>query len=191
MQNFFHFDAQINVDAKSTYKLNAILPADISVKGVYKVKSNDHCRFNAISREYNYFIYCKKNPFIRETAYYYPYKINFEILQQAAELIKGYKDFSSFSKRNTQVQTFLCRVNESAWYYKDECLIYKIVANRFLRGMVRGLVATMLKAARGTISVSEFIEIVENKNSLHADFSAPPHGLFLSKVNYPQNFFDS
>src|SRR5215216_2897775 len=78
LQNFFHFDTEINITEKNLYNLNAILPNDIAAKGFHSVNNSRHCRFDAISREYRYFIYNKKNPFLQETAWYYPYKINFE-----------------------------------------------------------------------------------------------------------------
>lgn len=190
LQNFFHFDADINPSQKNIYNINSILPADIVVKNFYLVDDSAHCRFDAISREYKYFLYNKKNPFLQETAYYFPFKFNFETLQQAAQIVKTHEDFTSFSKRKTQVKHFFCNIHHSEWTIEKDQLVYAVIGNRFLRGMVRGLVGTMLKAATGAISIEQFNEIFENKNCADADFSAPAHGLFLVRVNYKEGLLD-
>lgn len=184
LQNFFHFDSPVEILPKSIYNLNSILPADIVAKGIYRVNNDSHCRFNAGSREYEYRVFNEKNPFLQQTAYYFPYKVDMEKLQAAAELIKNHTDFTSFSKRNTQVKTNLCSITYSQWSFQNECLVYNVTGNRFLRGMVRGLVATMLKAARGQLTIEQFKTVIESRNCINADFSAPSHGLFLMKVNY-------
>jgi len=184
LQNFFHFDTDVQIEQKHLYNLNAILPADISANSIYPVKDDCHCRFDAVSREYKYFVYRKKDPFLTNSAYYYPYSVDMDILRTAAEIITEYEDFTSFSKRNTQVRTFICNVFYSEWNSEASCIVYTVKANRFLRGMVRGLVSTMLKAARGIVSIDGFREIIENKDCRYADFAAPPHALYLAKVNY-------
>lgn len=190
LQNFFHFDFENPLHPQLVYKLNAILPEDIVLKRVRPVNSDAHCRFDAIAREYKYFIYRQKNPFFRDRAFYYPYKIDMDTLQQAAAILKEYDDFTSFSKRNTQVKTFICQIQQSEWIYEDGCLIYDIKANRFLRGMVRALTATMLKVGRGTIDLNEFRRIIDAKDCTRASFAVPPHGLFLIRVEYPTNLGD-
>lgn len=186
LQNFFHFDFEKSLHPQLVYKINAILPEDIVVKSVRQVQPDAHCRFDAVSREYKYFVYRQKDPFLRDRAYYYPYKINIEKLQQAAAILTEYQDFTSFSKRNTQVKTFVCQIQRSEWIQENQCLVYKVKANRFLRGMVRALVATMLKVGRGTIDLEEFRSIVEAKDCTQASFAVPATGLFLVAVNYPQ-----
>jgi tRNA pseudouridine38-40 synthase len=188
-QNFFHFDTEINITEKNLYNLNSILPADIVAKAFHKVDSSSHCRFDAISREYNYFVYHKKNPFLQDSAYYFPYKLNLEKLQEAAKILMQYTDFTSFSKRNTQVKSFMCNIYCSEWLQEKDRLIYKVIANRFLRGMVRGLVGTMLKVATGSITLEQLNHIIESRDCTRADFSAPSKGLFLLKVNYEENVF--
>ena len=123
-----------------------------------------------------------------DRAYYFPYKLDIELLEKASAVLLEYSDFTSFSKRNTQVKTFICNVESSSWAYDNECLVYKVVSNRFLRGMVRGLVSTMLKTARNIISIDQFREIIELQDCTKAGFEAPPHGLFLMKVNYKEAF---
>lgn len=185
LQNFFHFDIPFSFDKAILYNLNAILPKDITAKNVFAVDEKAHCRFDALSREYKYFIYRKKDPFLYERAFYYPFKLDMDTLQQAAQSIMQYSGFESFSKRNTQVKTFECTIMRSTWYLEGDRLIYNIVANRFLRGMVKGLVGTMLKTGRQLISIDDLKSIIESKDCRNADFSPLSHGLFLIEVKYP------
>ena len=184
LQNFFHFDAAASIQKHHIYNLNAILPYDIVVKGIYTVPETAHSRFDAAQRSYKYVIYQQKNPFLHQKGWYYPFKINVELLHQAASIIKEYQDFTSFSKRNTQVKTFICNLNTSLWMIESGSIVYTVSANRFLRGMVRALVSTMLKVGRGSITPQDFRSIIEKKDCTFADFSAPPHGLFLTEVFY-------
>ena len=183
-QNFFHFDTEMDIK-DGDYNLNAILPDDIVVKRIFKVEDNAHCRFDALSREYHYYIYQHKNPFLRDKAFYVPYSVDVELLQQAAAEIMKHTDFTSFSKRNTQVKSFLCNIYASQWVQEADCLVYKIKANRFLRGMVKGLVGTMLLMGKKKINLDEFRAIIEANDCTKADFSVPPDGLFLIKLTFP------
>lgn len=183
-QNFFHFDTGLEITAKHIYNMNALLPKDIAVKGIYAVPTTAHCRFDAVAREYNYFIYSSKDPFKNDRAWLFPYPLDIESLQQGARILMEYSDFTSFSKRNTQVKTFQCRIESSFWEKEGDELVYQVKANRFLRGMVRGLVGTMLKLGRGQITTEEFREVIEAKDCSRADFSTPPQGLFLNRVYY-------
>ena len=183
LQNFFHFDTDLAIK-DDAYNLNAILPDDIVVKRIFKVDDHAHCRFDAISREYHYYIYQSKNPFLQDRAYYVPYSVDVELLQEAAKEIIKHTDFTSFSKRNTQVKSFQCEIYISEWVQEADCLVYKIKANRFLRGMVKGLVGTMLLMGKKKINLSDFKAIIESKDCTKADFSVPPDGLFLVNVIY-------
>ena len=189
LQNYFHFDWEDEFPQTSVYNLNAILPAAIVIKSVKAVNPGAHSRFHATAREYKYFIYDKKNPFIDDRAWYLPYALDKTLLDTCAQRIKSNHDFSAFSKRNTQVRTFNCTIEESRWIEENGCLVYHVKANRFLRGMVRGLVGTMVRVARGTISLDTFETIITQKETAAADFSAPAKGLFLVQVNYPEQLF--
>ena len=190
LQNYFHFDTKSELSSQLLYNLNAILPGDIAARKLLNVKDEAHCRFDATAREYKYYIYQKKNPFLEDNAYYYPYTMDLEIMQKAATIIKEYSDFTSFSKRNTQVKSFTCDVHESHWTIEGECFVYHVKANRFLRGMVRALVATMLKVGRNKTNLDNFRTIIESQDCTLADFSAPPNGLFLVRVTFPNNYFN-
>jgi tRNA pseudouridine38-40 synthase len=184
LQNFFHFDVESPLHPQFVYKINAILPSDIVVRSVQQVADDAHCRFDAISRVYDYFIYRSKDPFLEDRAWYFPYTLNMEALQEAAALLMRHHDFTSFSKRNTQVKTFECSIMESSWRQQQDCLVYRVRANRFLRGMVRALVATMLQVGRGTLSLEDFRAVIDAKDCTRASFAAPAHGLFLVEVCY-------
>lgn len=189
-QNFFHFDWDEEFDLNNLYNLNSLLPATIVLKSVKQVKPDSHSRFHATSRLYHYKIYSKKNPFFFENAWYYPYRFDPDLLDWAADIIKGSRSFYSFSKRNIQVKTYECIIYKTEWVKsEDDLLVYKVEANRFLRGMVRGLVGTMMSLARNQITVNDFQELLKGKVSAGADFSAPAHGLYLVEVKYPNTIF--
>jgi tRNA pseudouridine38-40 synthase len=187
-QNFFHFDMGEPVPEGCLYHINAILPGDIAARGLFQVADDAHCRFDATGREYKYFIYREKDPFIADRAYFFPYRLDIDLLRAAAAIIPRYHDFSSFSKRNTQVKTFLCSIQQSEWEETGGCLVYRVRSNRFLRGMVRGLVGTMLKVGRGKLSLQAFEEVIQSGDGSRADFSVPGHGLFLFRVSFPDSF---
>ncbi|HEY0678741.1 MAG TPA: tRNA pseudouridine(38-40) synthase TruA [Chitinophagaceae bacterium] len=193
IQNYFHFDFDGEVPEGCLYNINAILPGDIAVRSLREVITDGdepaHSRFTALAREYKYYIYREKNPFLDDRAFFYPYKLTYSLLERAADLLKEHTDFTTFSKRNTQVKTFQCRIMESVWMQEGECLVYRVKSNRFLRGMVRGMVGTMLQVGRGKITPDEFDNIISARDCTLADFSVPAHGLFLAAVEYPKNIF--
>ena len=181
-QNYFHFDTDLIISSHAVYNLNALLPADIAVKGIFPVPATAHCRFDAVSRSYRYLIYGRKDPFLVETGWQYGFPIDFSALQSAAAVVQAHTDFTSFAKRNSQVHTFNCTIQHSGWQQDGDQLVYTVTANRFLRGMVRGLVATMLKVGRGQMTVADFKGVLEARDNQLADFSAPPQGLYLERV---------
>lgn len=190
LQNYFHFDYEGKIHEHFGYKMNAILPSDIVVQRLVPVAADAHCRFDAISREYKYYIYQKKDPFLKGRAYFFPYKVDLGKMQEAAEYLREFQDFTSLSKRRTQVKHFICRIEESGWQREGDCLIYRVKGNRFLRGMVRAMVATMLKVGRKKMEVAEIKDILDAKDCRMASFAVPPDGLFLVGVNYPEGFFE-
>lgn len=182
-QNFFHFDTDVTVK-EDVYNLNAILPLDIVVKRIFTVADDAHSRFDAKTREYHYYIYQHKNPFLQDIAYFVPYTIDIKLLQQSAKEIMNHTNFTSFSKRNTQVNSFLCTIHKSEWIQEADCWVYKVKANRFLRGMVKGLVGTMLLVGKKKINMQEFKLIIESRDCTNADFSVSSNGLFLHEVAF-------
>ena len=186
LQNFLHFDTDLPLHPQFLYKMNAILPEDIVLKAIYEVPPDAHARFAALGRSYEYYLYMRKDPFMKDRGYYFPYRVDTGLLEEAAAIVKGYTDFTTFSKRNTQVNTFLCAIRESYWTFNGEHMVYNVSANRFLRGMVRELVGTMLRVGRGKLSLQEFRDAIESRDCTRADFAVPPQGLFLVKVSYPE-----
>ncbi len=184
LQNYFHFDYAGILHPDFIYKMNAILPRDIVARRVYEVPPEAHCRFDAIARSYRYYIYRRKDPFLQDRAFFYPYTLDIDRMQEGARLLLDYEDFTSFSKRNTQVKTFRCVLTKSEWEWERDCLVYAVEGNRFLRGMVRALTATMLRLGRGKFSLADFREVIEARDNTKAHFDVPGHGLFLTKVRY-------
>jgi tRNA pseudouridine38-40 synthase len=187
LQNYFHFDYE-ELHPQFLYKMNAILPDEIVLKQIHTVPVDAHARFGATSRRYEYRIYQSKNPFLQGFALYYPFKIDFELMKEAAEMVKQHHDFFAFCKTNTQVKNFNSTIYISEWLKKDEMVIYTIEANRFLRGMVRLLTASMLQVGRKKLSINDF----ENLLSSHqkCGHSIPSQGLFLTHVKFPENYFE-
>ena len=186
-QNYFHFDSDaIRCDQvlKAPYHLNAILPGDIVVKSLVAVQPGAHCRFDALSRTYEYAIYFEKDPFMEDRAYFLPHKPDLYLLQAVADEILKQTHFKAFSKKNTQVRTYHCNILASEWIQRDQLIIYRVTANRFLRGMVKGLVGTMLKVGRGKISVETFRSILNSSDPSFVDFSVSPEGLTLVEIRY-------
>lgn len=189
LQNYFHFDTGEDLLPNLVYKLNAILSRDIAVKRIIPVSEQSHCRFDAIYRGYRYYLARERDPFLQERSWYYPYALDRGLLEQAAAMVMEWTDFTSFSKRNTQAKTAICRIDRSEWKEEGGCLVYEVRGNRFLRGMVRALVATMLKVGRGKISLEEFRGIMEARDCTVASFAAPGAGLFLVEVGYPEGYW--
>lgn len=188
--NYFHFDSiDSTKSSKHVYNINALLPSDIVIKQLFQVKESAHCRFDVAFREYKYYITNTKNPFLIDTAWFYPYSLDIELLNKAASVLQDHHNFQSFSKKKTQVKTFLCDIQKSEWCFdeKNNCLVYHVIANRFLRGMVKGLVSTMLRIGRGIITVEQFTNIILAQNPQQTDFSAPSKGLFLQHVQLKED----
>lgn len=187
LQNFFHFDFVSEIHPQAVYKLNAILPPDIVVRNIHAMPPDAHSRFDAESREYIYRIHRFKNPFLENASLYYPYKLDMELLQEGAAFLLTQQNFFAFSKTNTQVKNFNCTLRKSLWIKEGENLLYTIQGNRFLRGMVRLITATLLKLGRGKLTFQQFQNIFEKEE--RTVFSVPAHGLYLKQVAYPENYF--
>lgn len=189
--NIYHIDVDIDLWPSFKYQMNALLPSGISLRKIYKANNLEfNSRFDAIKRSYIYKIYNRKDPFLYERAYYYPYELNMDILKQSATILKEYTNFETFSKRNTQVYTYNCTIFSSKWVEKEDHIQYEVSANRFLRGMVRALVGTQLKVGRNKMSIEDFRKVIESKNCQLADFSVPGFGLYLENIQYPNGAFE-
>lgn len=184
-QNYFHGDLATPITSKNIYNLNAMLPPDIVLKQVYRVPPEAHARFDAVSRTYKYLVYREKSPFKADRAWYYPFPLDLQALNKAANTLIDHRDYEAFAKRNSQVHTYNCEVMQAEWKEEGGYFVFQVKANRFLRGMVRGLVATMLKVGRGAMLQEEWLSVLNSKDQSLCDFSAPSQGLFLISVEYP------
>jgi tRNA pseudouridine38-40 synthase len=187
LQNYMHFDSDFEFNAKSIYQLNAIIHADIVIKSLRTVQAEAHSRFDASFRRYRYDISITKNPFNAQTAWYLPIKFDVEQLHHTANIIKQHHIFESFCKKHTDVFTYECDIQHSEWTIDqaEQKISYTVQANRFLRGMVRALVATQIQVARGNMTIQAFEELFTNFDNSKTDFSAPAHGLCLLEVAFP------
>ena len=171
-------------------KLNRLLPPDISVYQVRRVKSDAHARFDATARTYKYYITTSKNPFNRQYRCRIHGNLDFKRMNGAAQELFGYSDFTSFSKLHTDVKTNICRITMAEWTQVDEVTwVFTIRADRFLRNMVRAIVGTLLEVGRGKMTVQDFKQVIELQDRGKAGTSAPGQALFLVNVEYPENLF--
>jgi tRNA pseudouridine38-40 synthase len=187
-QQFAHFDLPEAVDNTDllVYKLNALIPRDIAVRRLIPVGDDVHSRFAATHRKYEYRITYQKNPFLTDLACQLRGNLNVALMNEAAALLLIHNDFESFSKIHTQVNNFRCNITEARWVESGDMLVFHVKANRFLRGMVRALVGTMLEVGRGKIAVEDFEQIILSRNRKNAGAQAPAEGLFLVEVGYPE-----
>lgn len=181
-----HFDWEETIDGKQlAYKLNKLLPGDIAVQEVRQVEDDMHARFSATSRTYHYFIHTRKDPFLQAYSWQIPFALDFEKMNEAAKVLPEYKDFTSFSKVNTDTKTNLCDLKEA---FGEEVepgqWRFTITANRFLRNMVRAIVGTLVEVGRGRISIEEMRHIIEAKDRCQAGESVPGKALFLVDIKY-------
>lgn len=189
--NMYHIDWEGELWKSFKYQLNALLPATMAIEGIYKAYQGDfNVRFDAISRSYEYQIYNQKNPFLLDRAYYFPFQIDKEVLHETAKILMEYEDFESFAKRKSQTYTHICKLYKSEWREENGLLIYHVTGSRFLRGMVRALVGTQLRIARGKGGIEDFRGIIEAKNCQLADFGVPGHGLYLKDIEFPADSFE-
>lgn len=186
-----HFDNPQPLDtARMADKLNRLLPPDIAIARLTPVAPEAHARFSATSRSYNYYLVTAKDPFRRRSACRIHHKLDFDAMNKAADLLREYTDFTSFSKLHTDVKTNNCKVAHARWTQLEPGLwMFNIQADRFLRNMVRAIVGTLIEVGRGKIDIPRFRQIIESKDRCAAGTSAPAEGLFLAQVKYPDELF--
>ena len=186
-RNFYaHFDVEKEISncEELVHRLNIFLPNDIVIYRCWEVDNDLHARFDATSRTYHYYISRSKNPFHTYDAFYYHGKLDVVLMQEAANILFEYTDFTSFSKLHTQVKTNNCKIMEARFFEENDLLVFEIKADRFLRNMVRAVVGTLLEVGRGRLSIEQFRAVIENKNRCSAGTSMPAHALFLENVEY-------
>jgi tRNA pseudouridine38-40 synthase len=187
-QFFAHFDVWI-LPAEEVVNaltgINSLLPYDIAVKRIFKVKDDAHARFDATSRAYNYHIHFAKDPFKLDRSWLYKGNLDVGKMNEAAQILLGFTDFSCFSKSKTQTFTNNCKITEAKFEEIDGALVFTIKADRFLRNMVRAVVGTMVLVGKGDLEIADVAQIIESKNRSKAGQSVPACGLYLVEVEYP------
>jgi len=182
---YAHFDIDHSFDSeKLIYKLNKFLPEDISCFSIYEVKADAHVRFDATARTYEYWVSQHKNPFLTGSAFYFPFPLDIENMNNAATILLNHTDFSCFSKSNTDTFTNNCDITYAKWEIQGDKLVFTITANRFLRNMVRAIVGTLLDVGQGRVAIEDIQTILDSKSRGEAGQSVPAHGLYLTKVSY-------
>lgn len=186
-----HFDLRRPADTEMMAdKLNRILPPDISVYRVRRVRPDAHARFDATYRTYKYYVTTRKDPFNRMYVWRMFCGLDFAKMNEAAQTLFDYTDFTSFSKLHTDVKTNNCRIMEARWERTGEDdWVFTVRADRFLRNMVRAIVGTLVEVGRGKLSVEGFRRVIERKDRCSAGTSAPGNALFLVDIGYPDDLF--
>jgi len=183
-----HFDSEhpvFETGSHCVYKLNCILPADISVNDLYPVKPGAHARFSALSRTYEYRLSQHKDPFDTPLSWYFSRPLDITAMNLAARKLMEYSDFTSFSKLHSNVKTNQCHIMDAIWRDDAGKIIFTIKADRFLRNMVRAIVGTMIEIGQRNIDLHAFTDIIAGKDRSLAGFSVPAHGLYLVDIAYP------
>ena len=187
-----HFDtkhADLDKDSKFIYRINNFLPPDIAIHCIFPVTPEAHARFDATERTYKYHILTEKDPFKNEFCWLFQYPLDINKMNQAAEMLFCYLDFTSFSKLHTDVKTNNCTIKKAHWEKNGNELIFTISANRFLRNMVRAIVSTLVDIGRHKIGIEDFKNIIESRDRANASASAPAHGLHLVAIEYPETIY--
>ena len=191
-----HFDTELSFDcAQLVYKVNRLLPRDVSVSRIEPVSEDLHARFSATSRTYHYYVHTGKQPFSRQYSCVLHYSLDFDKMNEAAAYLIGEKDFKCFCKAGADVKTTICNLTEARWIpVNDEFALttdntvtkwcFVITANRFLRNMVRAVVGTLVEVGRGRLSLDDFKKIVDGGIRSDAGESMPGNALFLWEVKY-------
>ena len=189
-----HFDSgNVKDCAQLAYKLNLILPKDVVVQQVWRVGAEAHARFDAVEREYTYYISQRKNPFRRYSAWQYYVSLDVDAMNLAAKSLLEWDDFTTFAKLNSNNKTNICRVVKAEWRRSEDdpdLLVFTIRADRFLRNMIRAIVGTLVDVGRGRYSVEDFERILHSCDLSQSSAGAPAQGLFLSDVEYGEEIYE-
>ncbi|MFA8342698.1 MAG: tRNA pseudouridine(38-40) synthase TruA [Rhodothermaceae bacterium] len=171
---------------KFTYALNGLLPDDISIKNLKEVNPEFHSRFDATRRSYYYFISKYKNPFYKKYSYFFKGWRNYDFwrMNKTAKILLGEKDFTSLAKKKTEVKNKVCDLREIQIRETKNFVIFYVEANRFLHGMVRATVGTLLESAKHDYSPDYLLDVLKAQNRDVAGRAVPAEGLFLYKVKY-------
>jgi tRNA pseudouridine38-40 synthase len=185
----FDWEGKPFVPENLTEKLNRILPNDIAIRKIVRVTPEAHARFDAVSRTYKYYLTDKKDPFNHPFRHKIAFPLDFGKMNDAAQILSDYSDFTSFSKLHTDVKTNNCRIMYAGWEQEKDAWVFTIRADRFLRNMVRAIVGTLLDVGRNKCSLADFRHVIESKDRSKAGVSVPGKALFLTDIEYPESIF--
>lgn len=174
--------------------LNALLPHDVWVAAAHEMREDFHARYSAVSRRYSYFVGTDEgaySPFRRGRELAYTRPLDRERLDRSARALRGPHSFRAFAVRGTAPadDDHRCDVRDAVWRERDGGLVFEIEANRFLHHMVRFLVGTMLDAASGQRAEDAVTELLAAADNRDVSPPAPPHALFLERVDYPRDLY--
>ena len=183
-----HFDTNARMAAdKFAIALNTHLPADIRVLFSEEVDPEFHARFSAKEKQYRYFVQTGPHAdvFARKYSLHAYMPLDLDIMQQAAALVAGTHDFSAFMSTGREVETAVRTVTLSRWEKQGRFLVYTVQGNGFLYNMVRILVGTIVGIGSGRIPPDSMEKALSTLSRKDAGPTAPPHGLVLWRVKYP------
>ncbi len=169
---------------KFKHSLNSIIPIDIAVNEIQKVNAEFHARFDAKRRIYLYLISKYKSPFFNRYSYFYHDNLDCNFLNKLSETLIGSRDYTSFARKNSDVDNKFCNVYEVNWKQTKGMIIFRIEADRFLHGMVRTIIGTLLKAAKENLDSKYIEDVFSSMDRETAGEAVPAKGLFLYKVKY-------
>lgn len=184
-----HFEAELPEPLQADfalllYRLNRALPPDVRAYRLHPVGPTTHARFDAEARTYEYHVLLRPDPFRRDHALYLDRAPDVAAMNQAAGCLVGQFDFTAFSKVKGGENHYVCYLYEAGWHAAPGGLVFRIRANRFVRGMVRLVVGTLLDVGRGKLTPAAFQQILHRQERIAASGAAPAKGLFLSQVEY-------
>ncbi len=190
IQQFFHADFPVALDpADFRHHLNAVIPKDIFIRNIFSVRDDAHARYDATKRTYQYRLIREKDPFLLKEAYIYRKELRLDLMNEAIALLIGKHDFQAFSKVRTNVNHYICDIFDAQWKQEGALSCFNISADRFLRGMVRAIVGTLLMINEGKLQISDLLRILESKDRRVAGGAVPADGLYLMQVSYPKDVF--
>jgi tRNA pseudouridine38-40 synthase len=172
--------------------INYYLPADIAVINARRVSEQFSARWSALSREYRYMILYRpmRSALCRRSTYLVPYRLDLAAMQKACGLLVGEHDFVGFAAVDHRLRSTVRTVLRAELRSDGDLLVLDVEANAFLPHQVRLTVGALLEVGRGKLAVDGFRSLVENPNGRQAGPAAPPHGLYLVRVNYPEEELD-
>ena len=189
VQQIALFDVKDIYPSRLVNKLNSLLPKDIAINAIIRVQDDASARFSAKSRMYHYRLHQAKDPFKEAISYYFTPSLNVEEINRACQIIRNWQNFECFSRVHTEVNHFNCAIYEAKWMQSKSNHLFVIKADRFLRGMVRTIVGTLLDVGQGRTTLTELQEILESRDRKKAGRAVPAEGLYLQGVNYPEDIY--